>query len=239
MPRAEHRAGQLLRVVTITVVAVVVASACTQQKTPTLVFEDDFTGTALDTRHWAVYDGYQASSGETWSAAAWTVAGGILTGSTSSDGAIPGIAHTTDQTYGIWEVSARFDAPADPQVNSVFLLWPEDDAGWPAAGELDFTENYDPTRQMTSGFVHHGARNDRTSAMTKVDMTQWHVYSVAWSPTAITYSIDGRAWFSDTDRFHIPTGPMHLTLQQNNNAPVKAGRIPTSFQVDWVRMYAV
>jgi beta-glucanase (GH16 family) len=200
---------------------------------------DEFTGLQVDTSQWGIYDGYQASSGETWSNSRVVENSDTLILSAGGNGQIPGLAYLHDQTYGTWDVRAIFTAPASVCLNPVFLLWPQNDATWPAAGEIDFTENYDATRQSTQGFLHYGASNSQTSGQVAIDMTKWHDYSVSWHPGAVTYSIDGKQWFSDTVASHIPTGPMHLTMQINNNCAVpKTGHPYTAAMIDYVRITA-
>lgn len=205
---------------------------------PALAFQDDFNGTSVDTRSWGIYDGTQASTGEVWSKNSWTVSNGVLRGSSGPQGQIPGMANTLNQKYGRWDVRARFSAPADPGLNPVFLLWPQNDASWPAGGEVDFTENYDPNRQYTEGWLHYGASNSQSYAgRHAVDMTQWHTYSVVWAPDHISFLIDNFEWFRDSNVSHLPPGVMHLTLQMNSNGANKTAVKPTWFEVDSARVF--
>jgi len=203
----------------------------------TLVFTDDFNGTTVDANHWYIYDGWQATTGEVWFKDCLVVKDGLLKASSFTSGKIPGMAHKLNQKYGVWEVRAKFSAPADPYLNPVFLLWPQNDNSWPAAGEIDFTENYDPDRQYTEGFLHFSRNNLQSYGVKTLDMRVWHNYAVVWTAEEVSYYIDGQRWFIDTNIAHIPTGPMHLCLQMNNNATIKSGRIPSSFTVDWVKIY--
>jgi beta-glucanase (GH16 family) len=72
-------------------------------------------------------------------------------------------------------------------------------------------------------------------------MTQWHTWGVVWTPTSITYTVDGHAWNSFTNASEVPDVPMTLDLQQQTwcgATPAWAcPSTPQSMQVDWVAEY--
>jgi beta-glucanase (GH16 family) len=185
-----------------------------------LVGSDDFNGTALDTALWSMYDGVSTSTGDVWEAGQVALAGGFLNLNASPSG-IAGVAGRTQFTYGSFAVRARFSASLDSNLAPVFLFWPQLDSSWPAAGEIDYVECYDPTRQSYQSWNHYAAGGAGTSeygGKHQLDMTQWHVYQMNWTAEAITLSVDGTVWHTYAD--HIPDGPMHPVFQINSLGPV-------------------
>lgn len=55
-------------------------------------------------------------------------------------------------------------------------------------------------------------------------MTRWHTYAVEWTPTQITGYVDGVRFFRDSNRGHLPRGPMHASMQLDWFPRKKSGR---------------
>jgi beta-glucanase (GH16 family) len=202
---------------------------------------DEFDGSAVDTKNWNVYDGYNKTAKMTWSAKQCAVRNGLLTliGAPDTAGTTCGLAWRENQTYGRWEVRARFPAPAAIAYDPVFLLWPQDDANWTSVGEIDFAEEYDPNRQYIESWMH-GPGNVQAGYWRKyVDLTTWHNFAVEWQADHITCYIDGVAWLSLTDKKNVPQKPMHLVLQQNfvPRTPADVPPIRSTVEIDWVHIY--
>lgn len=202
---------------------------------------DEFNGSALDTRKWVAYTGVTEHTGENWTPSLCGVAGGELTlaGQPGPGGNLCGVAWLKDQTYGRWLVRARMPKPANPQFALVSLLWPHDDSAWPAAGEIDYAEEYDPQRSNIQGWLHYGKHDSQLYVgKIPVDTTQWHTYGVEWEPDHVSYLIDNQVVWRTTDAEAIPTGPMHQTLQLNLNREYQEVPVTTVMQVDWLHIYA-
>lgn len=200
------------------------------------VARDDFTGPVVDTSKWIVYNGYDPFSGENWLASNAVIESGTLALHGRADGSVGGVAWIGNQTYGLWEVDARFSAPADPELCPVFMLWPADDDTWPSAGELDFAEVYDPDRQYVEGWLHYDPTDMQDYAgLYPVDLTQWHTFAVEWRADHVSYLVDGVPWWTTTS--HIPTGPMHLVMQIDNMLPGAANYVPSQVNIGSVRIY--
>lgn len=202
---------------------------------------DEFDANGINPDNWSVYDGHDNAANMTWSAKQCTVRNGVLTiaGAHDSAGTTCGMAWRESQTYGRWEVRARFPAPAAIAYDPVFLLWPQDDEHWTSVGEIDFAEEYDPNRQYIESWMH-GPGNVQAGYWRKyVDLTKWHNFAVDWQPDHITCYIDGVAWLALTDTKNVPQKPMHLVLQQNF-VPRNAADVPpirSTVDVDWVHIY--
>ncbi|WP_435159164.1 glycoside hydrolase family 16 protein [Amycolatopsis sacchari] len=204
-----------------------------------LVAGDDFNGTKIDTKRWDVYDGAN-SVGETWSRKQCTVSGGVLTlaGRADDAGTTCGLSWKGDQTFGRWEVRARLPVPADANYAPTFLLWGADDLNFPEAGEIDFSETWNPERQFAESWLHGpGNLKGPYIKSNPVDLTQWHNFGVDWQADKITLYLDGQVWGVYDDPKYIPRTPMHLVLQLSFVRKHPGTPVATSAQVDWARVY--
>jgi hypothetical protein len=66
--------------------------------------------------------------------------------------------------------------------------------------------------------------------------------TLAWVPGQITVRLDGHLWANY--RSHIPSSPMHLTMQTNTGTNGFSGTLPNSstprklaLQIDYVAVY--
>jgi hypothetical protein len=136
------------------------------------------------------------------------------------------------QVYGAYFVRSRLTGPGPTGVE---LLWPDGNS-WPP--EIDFNETYGPAG-ATSATVHYTPANAQIHSSLKIPMTRWHTWGVIWTPTSITYVVDGRVWDRVTQVSAIPIVPMHLSLQSQTwcasgwACPTK----PEAMQVAWVAQY--
>ncbi len=195
---------------------------------------EDFTG---DLSAWDLYDGPGHDDNGRRTPAAVHVANGILTITGDAAGNAEGMEWRSGAMYGRWEARMRASV-GDPDYHAVLLLWPdsEDEGGY--GGEIDFMENSDPTRRSTELFVHYGSEDNKLNSAVTADATQWHNWAVEWAPDHITTFLDGRQWWTTTNRATQPPGPMHMTVQLDlfrNPGGLK----PSTMQVDWVRYYPI
>jgi hypothetical protein len=183
---------------------------------------------------WWVYSGKTQHGNRT--ANAISFADGVMTITGDAQGNDAGIAWGPGQTYGAWEVRMR--APAGARnYDPVLLLWP-DAENWPTGGEVDFAEIWnDPERTAVNSVLHYSSTNQQAGATIAVDATQWHTYSVRWTPTEITTYVDGTPIFTTHDTSMFPPGPMHLCIQLDMLGPdIAAG---AQMQVAWVKEYSL
>lgn len=214
------------------------------------VLADDFNGGAVNSGLWDVYDSPDAQQFPR-SAARTRVSGGELqlVGGLNSAGkdVSGGLSTKLNLTYGRWEARVRVDRGAG--YNATMLLWPLSDR-WPVDGEIDVSEINSANPQDGGGhFVHFGQNNDWLGQRYHVDMSQWHVLAVEWTPDRIVFSVDGNPTFTVlashvvNGASPVPHGPMHLALQNDvgcvdsmscRNASTPA---QVTMHVDWVRAY--
>jgi len=202
----------------------------------------DFSGSALPSG-WVSYSGKPMSDpGAQFGVAHVVVGGGLLQLNTWRDPQYNNIWVTgglsqsaVTNTYGAYFVRSRLTG-AGP--TGVELLWPADNS-WPP--EIDFSETAGDASNLTAT-VHFGPASVNhidQRALGNVDMTKWHTWGVIWTPTSITYTVDGNAWGSVAVGAEIPNVPMTLDLQQQTwcDSGWACPSAPQSMQVDWVAEY--
>jgi hypothetical protein len=135
--------------------------------------------------------------------------------------------------YGAVFVRSRITGPG---LNEVELLWPVTNS-WPPEVDFNETGNVDTS---TSWTVHYGAANNTNQqTLPKVNMTQWHTWGVVWTPTSLTFTLDGQKWGALLDPSAIPYVLMTLDLQQRPACAVSPQCVAAkqSMLVDWVAEY--
>src|SRR5256714_317456 len=152
----------------------------------TLVDADDFSGTAIDPSKWEVYRAAASNRVSQWLPSMVSVGGGELRiaghgnsadGVGNVSGGLCWCRGLGNQTYGVWQVRARFEAGTG--YGQAILLWPESNH-WPQDGELDFVETPGGPKTTAIGTVHWGADNQQDARKAQGDFTAWHTYAVEW-----------------------------------------------------------
>ncbi|MDC2956656.1 family 16 glycosylhydrolase [Streptomyces gilvifuscus] len=114
-------------------------------------------------------------------------------------------ARTFTQKYGHFE--SRIKVPRGQGVWPAFWMLGDDlgSAGWPSSGEIDIMENVGNEPGTVHGTIHGpgysgsggiGAAYTLPNGRSFAD--DFHVFAVDWSPTAITWSVDGQAYETRT-----------------------------------------
>lgn len=190
------------------------------------IFFDDFSGSSLDRSKWNVLltgqvfnneqQAYVDSSATVHFAKGKDAEGaknGALVihprytpGFVTRDGKkfdfISGRLHTKgkfDFTYGT--ASARI------KMSEGKGLWPAwwllGNERWPQTGEIDIME-FIGEREWVNAAIHGPGYSGNTpfvkrdSSMKANSVTNWHVYSVDWTPESLVFKIDGRAFYTVT-----------------------------------------
>jgi beta-glucanase (GH16 family) len=201
------------------------------------VYSTDFTGTSLPSG-WGLYSGQPGGDpGALYSNSAVAVSNGLLNINTIQQGGqwvTGGTCMCAESlTYGAFFVRSRMTGPGPTGVE---LLWPAN-GSWPP--EIDFNETYGTT-SGTSATVHYSASNSQIQHTLSIDMTQWHTWGVVWTPSSITYTVDGQVWATVTNASAIPNIPMWLSLQSQTwcASSWACPTAPQTMQVDWVAEYS-
>jgi len=183
---------------------------------------------------WQVYKGKGHAGAGKRTPSAWRVNGAVATVTGNTRGATGGMASRYGRKYGRWEARMKTSL-RDPKYHPNILLWPHVH-GTTNCREVNFAESTN-NRKLAKFFLHYGCHGRGTARAKKaIDMTKWHNYAVEWTPSRITGYIDGKVWFRDSNRRHIPHIPMHATMQLDW-MPNKAKTRRTTMSVDWIRVY--
>jgi Glycosyl hydrolases family 16 len=136
-----------------------------------------------------------------------------------------------DQTYGMYSV--RFRSDAVPGYKGVFLLWPDDGVH----GEVDFPEgNLDDSLKA---FLHVTAGGEVVGRWaSSATWTSWHTATLQWTPTSVTFVLDGTVLGVDT--VDVPQTPMQWHLKAESEllgAPKPPAGAAGTMQIDWATVY--
>ncbi len=185
-----------------------------------LVWADEFTGTALDATHWYLWP-QVPYEGETISNASVAVANGYLTITAYTSGGVQysgylGTRFKYQPLYGYMEASIRFhDAPG---TWSAFWMFgdnigksshPHTDGTEPDIAEhraVDQNNADDISNQIDSALHWDGYDPLTERSVTSTPelrgtglATGFHTYGMAWTPTSQTFYIDGAYAYTITD----------------------------------------
>jgi beta-glucanase (GH16 family) len=216
-----------------------------------LTYSTDFTGSAMPSG-WMKYSGAPGASdpGSQWATSHVVVSGGLLSLNAWQDPAFGnewvtgGVGQTgVSRKYGAYFVRSR-ETGGGPTL--VELLWPTNNV-WPPEIDFDETQGLSSFTTATNIWaVNNGTKSQQESRL-NIDMTQWNTFGVIWTPSSITYTVNGKAWGTFTNASEISATPMTLTLQQQTWCGAALGMdgeinacptAPESTQVDWVVEYA-
>jgi beta-glucanase (GH16 family) len=147
-------------------------------------------------------------------------------------------------TYGI--IEAKIKCPQGYGLWPAFWMLGESitSDGWPACGEVDIMENKGTNVQY--GTAHYDANGYANSGSTiTVDISQYHDYTIKWTPTTIAWYVDGSKFHefditaSEKSEFHEPFFLLlNLAVGGNFAGPVGWDtQFPAEMVVDYVKVY--
>ena len=242
-------------------------------------FVDDFDGTALDDAKWqplttansnlhgagdcwvdsdkniAVSDGnLRLTSQREDSTSSCTMANGTSFDSQISSGGVSTFGMFA-QTYGRWDIRARFPEVTLPGVEGAIWMAPQrsEYGEWPVSGEIDVAKFYSLYPDRVVPYIHYKPSSaDSTVTNTKcmvADPWNFHTYSTVWTPGRIVISIDGTTCVDHKIHAASPLQgsqpfdqPFVLNLTQTlgdeTNTPVAGLPLPLTTEVDYVRVWS-
>jgi beta-glucanase (GH16 family) len=248
----------------------------------TCTFDDEFDGTSLNTKKWTpvttATSGYHSGiECDVNSSNNLSVSGGALKLTVRKEAA-PFVCtdplgnyqtqytsasltslNNFSQTYGYFEVKAKFPAATVAGLQSSLWMWPVNALkygySWPASGEIDIAEWYSEYPQLAIPSIHYnpagGSDPDDTNDYCAIaNPTEYNTYGVTWTPTTLTITYDGDTCLVDTWNPAAPlvkpapfNEPFVLELTQalgiyTNNFNPSATQLPASTYVDWVRAWS-
>nr|WP_314142843.1 ricin-type beta-trefoil lectin domain protein [uncultured Rhodococcus sp.] len=140
------------------------------------------------------------------------------------------------QTYGRYTARFKVDSPDLAEYYVAWLLWPQSE-NWPYDGEFDFPEG---SLAGNVGGFHHFAGEGSCADGCKLaatdigaQFTDWHTYTMEWSPGRIRYILDDTVVLDTTD--FVPATPMRWELQTETKG---FGNNEGKLILDWVSVYS-
>jgi beta-glucanase (GH16 family) len=148
--------------------------------------------------------------------------------------------------YGKVEIKAKFPAGAGTWPALWMLGNNINSAGWPACGEIDIAEHVGKNLNTIYGTLHYPGRfGGNADGGTKVianATTEFHIYSLDWSPAAIKIYVDDQLFHSVTNSPAIPFNQdffllMNVAMGGNFGGPVDPAFTNAAMEVDYIRVY--
>ncbi len=136
-------------------------------------------------------------------------------------------------TYGAVFIRSRITGPGP---NSAELLWPYSNV-WPP--EIDIYEDL-AQPQLATESVHWGPPHRmETFQLRHFNTSAWHTWGVIWTPTSVTFTVDGYGWHRVVAPTPIPQIPMDVNIEQRTSCGTNSDcpSAPESLLVDWVAIY--
>jgi beta-glucanase (GH16 family) len=157
-------------------------------------------------------------------------------------------------TYGKIEINAKLPAGRGLWPASWMLGANINEVGWPESGEIDIMEHVGFSRDSIFGTVHTSAYNHikgtqkGTTAFIKNPYTEFHTYSVEWTPEKMDFMLDHKVYYTVINEHKTNAEwpfdhPFYLLLNiaVGGNLGGKEGVdenvFPAVMEVDYVRIY--
>ncbi len=208
----------------------------------TLRFQDDFDA-PLDTKNsWTIFNGPgNGTNGPKSSLNTFVQNGVLVLRATQINGVWYGAgvssAKAVSQTFGKYEMMIRF-APGKG-IRTAALIWPN--SGWPP--EVDFYEISDTYRtinRLTNHYKSSTSNNTMEHASYTGDLTQWHVVGLEWTPTSLSFTLDGVVMKVITS--NVPQQSMwfgqNVALKGGTKGPDETTPATVDAELDWVKIYS-
>jgi len=230
----------------------------------TLIFEEHFLETTLDTAHWN-YElgdgcpnlcGWGNNERQVYTKENVSVKDGHLIITATKDSTLyrSGRITTSDKVefqYGTVEVRAKL-ATGEGLWPAIWLLGSDiDTVGWPACGEIDMMEyvGKNPNEIFTTLHTSDSYGNSKNSKITINEYIEegFHVYKTNWTEDAISFYIDDTLVYTfspevKTEKTWPFNRPFYIILNMaiggNFGGPeVDDSIFPQEFVVDYVKVY--
>jgi beta-glucanase (GH16 family) len=224
-----------------------------------LVWSDEFNGTSVNTSNWTMETGaggWGNNEKQFYQSQNATVSNGNLV-ITARKETVQGWPYTSARmiskgkrefTYGRIEARIRV-SQGQGQWPAFWMLGANisPNVPWPQCGEIDIMENTN-TSNTVLGTIHwFNNGHAQYGGNTGTTPTNYHVYRIDWTPTGITWFVDGVQFhianiqnnINGTDEFHRPFFII-MNLAIGGNLPgqnIDESRLPANMFVDYVRVY--
>ena len=148
--------------------------------------------------------------------------------------------------YGKIEVRAKLPAGGGTWP-AIWLLGDNlSSVGWPACGEIDIMEHVGNQLNRIFTTLHHpghsGGNGDGSSLVIANATTEFHVYSLEWSPTTIKSFVDNVPIFTFTNSGNLPFNQnffiiLNVAMGGNFGGAIDPVFTNAQMEIDYVRVY--
>ncbi|OWY19247.1 hypothetical protein C7N43_38215 [Sphingobacteriales bacterium UPWRP_1] len=230
-----------------------------------LVWQDEFSGTALDTSKWSYVTGgggwgnneLQYYTNLPQNTAVWGGSLHITALAQTYGGAAYTSARLRTKFKGDWrygKIEARLKLPQGQGLWPAFWLLPTENVygNWPFSGEIDVMELLGHEPSVAYGTVHAGYNGAVVSSSASYTLASgnfsddFHLFAVIWNSTSIEFYIDGNLYATKTaadlwgqwpftQLFHLV---INLAVGGNWPGPPDATtQFPATMEADYIRVY--
>jgi len=77
------------------------------------------------------------------------------------------------------------------------------DRPWPGCGEIDIMELKGQNADTVWGTLHGPNGSNGTTSTIDTDLTDWHTYAIDWTPTSVTWYLDGQQYHKVTKADYV------------------------------------
>ena len=118
--------------------------------------------------------------------------------------------------------------------------------GWPTCGEIDIMEHVGNQLNKIYGTLHHpghsGGNGDGATINIPNVTTEFHVYSLDWSPSQIKFYVDNQLFYTFANSASLPFNQnfffiMNIAMGGNFGGAVDPNFNSSTMEVDYVRVY--
>lgn len=119
-------------------------------------------------------------------------------------------------------------------------------AGWPASGEIDIMEHLGRTLNTIYGTLHYpghsGGSADGTTTVIANATTEFHIYSLEWSASAIKIFVDNQLYHTTANSNNLPFNHdfffiVNVAMGGGFGGPVDPTFTKSTMEVDYIRVY--
>ncbi len=149
-------------------------------------------------------------------------------------------------TYGRVEVRAKLPQGGGTWPAIWMLGANYDTIEWPACGEIDIMEHVGNSQNQIHGTLHYpgnsGGNANGASTMVPTASTEFHNYTVDWSPTAIRILVDDLVYFTFPNTATTPFNSdffliLNVAMGGNFGGTIDPSFTQSTMEIDYVRVY--
>lgn len=147
------------------------------------------------------------------------------------------------QTYGRFEARIRAQAGVTGGFNENFWMFPDDRYtvwNWPATGEIDVSQQFSwyPTNEYPEAHYGDGTQVlGTTYQQCAAQRGVWNTYDLIWTPTSLTFQVNGQTCFVNTSADAAFTNPFIINLTEALWVANSTTQGSATMDVDYVRVW--